>query len=484
MNPYIENVPVNIQDGLFEHTISFNKGLNILSGENGTLKTKILSAIKSQNPTTNDGQKATVMAFSPKRNVERKNVEQLYNEIRQQNREFPKYIQDRLQKVMQDNTFDNYASFAEVFLVVYEERCKDGGEQISKMEEVNKELNKVLRKIFPNYELISNWNTDRGAPNIRLKKEGHTISMENLSLGEQEILALASNLYAAKDKNYIFLVDEPELHLNWHLEESLFNYFDWFCNEYDKQLIIATHSRVVFKTPFLEKTRFLYWKEGKVLMDKEIPDEQRLRIAGDQVNIIKLGEFPGVTFFVEDQQHCDVIKAIAKVLNCDVVFEPCKSSSNVRRLYELSEIQGGWHNCYFLEDGDNENNPYPNKPNFIHLDKYCIENYLLDFETMAIISNKETLDLQKIILDIIIDKKDLLLKKNKNLDFLFRFLRPNMITQEILAQFDGSIIFLPTLERLGIEPHYYLDQYVMTLKNKSKLNQLFPEQLINRIKGE
>ena len=95
-----------------------------------------------------------------------------------------------------------------------------------------------------------------GSPNIRLKKNDNELSIESLSLGEQEIMSLVINLYASRDANNVFLIDEPEIHLNWHLKEKLFQFLDWFCDEYEKQIIIATHSRVAFTSRFIDRTQF------------------------------------------------------------------------------------------------------------------------------------------------------------------------------------------------------------------------------------
>ena len=49
-------------------------------------------------------------------------------------------------------------------------------------------------------------------------------------------------------------------------------------------------------------------------MGKDIPDELRKRIAGESIDIIKVGAFPKVTFFVEDNMHVEVIEKIADIL--------------------------------------------------------------------------------------------------------------------------------------------------------------------------
>lgn len=251
--PHILSADINLFGGIFSESIPFKQGLNILSGENGTGKTHVLREIKKGKFQSPEGTSPRVIAFNPKRNSDRKKLETIFQEIRQQNRALPTYVQQRMKTELQDSTFDNYASFAEVYVYVYEEQCKDGGIQTDKMKKVTSDFNSIIQKIFLNYKLVSRWDAGRGAPDIKLKKEGQEIAIDSLSLGEQEVLSLVFNLYTARNTNDVFLVDEPEIHLNWHLEESLFRFFDWFCSKFDKQVIVATHSRVVFKAPFFGK---------------------------------------------------------------------------------------------------------------------------------------------------------------------------------------------------------------------------------------
>lgn len=482
MNPYIDYVPINLFDGIFAETIHFESGLNILSGENGTGKTQALRVIKGGDPHSSDGRPLRIIAFSPKRNTERKNVEKIFNELRQQNRALPNYLQQRLGVQLQDNTFDNYWSFAEVYFLVYEEQCKDGGKQVDKMTSVIGEFHTIIKKIFPNYELVSRWDDKRGSPDIKLKKEGHEITIESLSLGEQEILSLVINIYAAKDSNDVFLIDEPEIHLNWHLEEALFNFFDWFCSAFNKQIIVATHSRVVFTEPFLGKTQFLVWQNGHIKCVKSIPDEQRHRIAGESINIVKVGCFEKTTFFVEDESHRRVVEDIAHALGNEVAISKCGNSFNVKSIFRLSMQEEDWGNCFFVIDGDNQENPFPDQSQFIHLDKYCIENYLLDFETASKVAGKSIPEVQSAIFNAVKANREAILKQNKWFEFLFNRLKIEDIAEPSLSKLDASAIFEGYLLELNMEFPDYVHKYIELLNKESKLEAVFPEKLIEAIK--
>lgn len=483
MNPCVVSAEVNIFNGFLAGSIPFERGLNILSGENGTGKTQLLREIKMGHIRVSTDTSLKILAFSPKRNSERKTIERIFQEVRQQNRLLSNYLQQRMGRELQDKTFEDYASFAEVYFFAHEEQSKDGGNRIDKMNKVTCEFNTVMRKIFPNYELVSEWDSSRGSPDIKLRKEGQEITMESLSLGEQEILALVINLYIARDSNDVFLIDEPEIHLNWHLEERLFDFFDWFCSEFDKQVIVATHSRVVFKAPFLAKAQFLFWENGRITFGRNIPDEQRLRIAGEGIDIIKLGEFSKVTFFVEDRSHREVIQAIAQVLKGEIAVSECSNSSNVVSLFRLSLKEEGWQNCFFLIDGDNQRNPFPDEERFIHLDKYCIENYLLDPGTAARVAGKPEEAVRNAILAAVKANKETILKQNKWFEFLFDRLTLQDITESSLEQLDAAAIFPTYLRELDMERSVYIEKYLKLLHEESKLEAVFPERLIRAIRG-
>jgi predicted ATPase len=489
MNPHVKSIDLDIFGGILSGSIEFAAGLNILSGENGTCKTQVLRDIKAGKKIhSSTDAKLRIQAFSPKRNSERKNIEKILREIRQPNRQYKDYIQRLTQAALQDDTFENYAPFGEVYFLLYEEECKDGGRQTDKMTKVKNDFNGIIRRIFENYELVSDWDNARGSPNIRVKKNNVDLSIESLSLGEQEIMSLVINLYATRNEHDVFLIDEPEIHLNWHLEERLFKFLDWFCSEYKKQVILATHSRVVFTSPFLDKTQFFLWENGHINIARggNVPDELRTRIAGESIDIIQMGAFLKTTFVVEDDGHVEVIETIAKVLNRDVTCGSCGSCSNVRSLYKLSLLEGGWANCFFVTDGDNEGNPFPGAKQFIHLDKYCIENYLLDIGTAAKVAKKTEEAVKDALLNAIKKNKDKMIRKNKFFEFfafVFDHLNTSNIDESSITVLDGSTIFEDFLKGLGVSPDFYMKEYVETLQKESMLEKIFPKQLIVAITG-
>src|SRR5262249_37387704 len=127
-----------------------------------------------------------------------------------------------------DQTFDQYPSFGQLFYARYSELCRDGGNQIEKMQQAYEEFNdSIVQPIFEHYRLVSEWNESISGPQIHFIRNGlRDVPLQGLSLGEQEVLSLAASLHSSAKEYDVFLIDEPEVHLNWHLEERLFAFLD------------------------------------------------------------------------------------------------------------------------------------------------------------------------------------------------------------------------------------------------------------------
>ena len=481
----LKSVNIYLFNGIISENIFFNPHLNILAGENGTCKTNILKEIKNNRNLIldNPGKPIRTQAISPKRNSERKAFQTIIQQFKQQNRNFDSYLQERLSSHINDNTFDNYPSLGDLFYLSYEKECRTGGEQTQYMTKVTDDFNKIIKTVFENYELQSVWDKTNGIPSLKLKKNGiNELPIESLSTGEQEVLSLILNIFSSKDGVDLYLIDEPEVHLNWHLEERLFSFLNEFTKQYDKQAIIATHSRTIFQEPYLQNCQFLHWEGQKITVKKNISALHKKRLAGEALEIIKLGDFSKPTFFVEDSSHKKIIKQIADTLDKEIIISEAGNSPNVKSIYSLSKKEGGWEKAYFVVDGDNMGNPFPNETNFIHLNKYCIENYLLSFTTLQSMFNKTENEIKEIILSTIKEKKENILKKNKYFEFLIDRLTIDDINEESLGKLDASELVESIIVKLGAKyDESFIKQYVEKGKEIVSLENIFPQVLIDSI---
>ena len=215
---------------------------------------------------------------------------------------------------------------------------------------------------------------------------------------------------------------------------------------------------------------------------REISPAQRRRIAGEAIEIIKLGDIDPGTFFVEDRAHAAVVKAIANEEGLRANTVVCGNAPNVRSLYKRSESDGGWPGAFFLEDGDNQGSPFPGKSDFIHLEKYSIQNYMLDLPTASEVTGKAESGLLQIIFEEVRKRRNQILGKNRFLDFLFDGLEPEHLTPDRLSKLDASVILEGYLLAVGMTFEDYLQQYVKVAKQKGSLDNVFPSSLVEAVR--
>lgn len=97
MNNRIARGNLNILNGILQGVMEFTPGLNIISGENGTLKTQLLQALRSgSGEPALLGQPLRMQAISPKRNSDRRAAEQILQVFRQNNRTWESSVSERI----------------------------------------------------------------------------------------------------------------------------------------------------------------------------------------------------------------------------------------------------------------------------------------------------------------------------------------------------------------------------------------------------
>lgn len=486
MRNFIKQVQLNVLNGTLAGTMQFAPGLNLIGGENGTLKTKLLQQLRNPGFTvTNLPQKALrIQTVNPKRNSERRAADQILQQFRQQNRTLDMVLQERTSAGISDASFESYPSLGDLYYLVFEHRTKDGTDRHAHMRAVTEEFNTVIQSIFQHYALIAEWDANAGAPKIHIRKgKSVELPIEGLSLGEQEILSLVASVHAARDSIDVYLIDEPEVHLNWHLEEKLFAFLDDLCESHSKQAIVVTHSRAMFTPRYLRKAQFLYWEGDKVKWGAQLTPEQHRRIAGEAIEIIKLGDFNKPTFFVEDAAHARLLEVLSRCFGTAIAITQCANSPNVKSLLKLSELEGGWQNTFFMVDGDNEGNPYPDVKCFIHLPVYCSDNFLLHPRHLAVVFSKTEQEIQVLIRDSILARRNQVLKQNKFFDFLVDQLEPNHITYERLGRLDGSEIIDLVAGKLGTNVSDLTNRMLVHLHGTGQMDAILPKMLLDAFRA-
>lgn len=473
-NPYIELMSVNLFNGIFNTDIKFCNGLNILSGENGTGKTTVIQQLKGSGNKKffSDITTDKIVVFNPLRNAEKRTQEQILQRLRSQDLNLKK-INDALKgHVINDWQLTTYYSFGEVFVLAYEDLIDLGG--ITKDNAVKKTsdgFNKILKQVFPQYEIVAEWKDKQLNLSVK-KQENILVPIQSLSRGESEVFALLFNVYANRDQEDIFLIDEPELHLNWDLERGLFRFLDWFCENFKKQIIIATHSRVIFESEFLPKTQFFVWESGHITVKNKPTDEIRQKIAGDALQLVTAFDINKAVFYVEDGSQEQVLEFLRNYFSKDFSVFVVNGRPNVQNLCRYLTNEG-YKNAYFLADGDNRGIPKELGKNnrYIQLKKYSIENYFLHSAVLAKTTNKTEEDIRSVIKDAIKNSSE-----DQHTKSFKKLAEVSDIPDEVLDTYNAKKIIENISSLLGLSnTQELMNKFLEKCKEENKIEEIFGE---------
>lgn len=473
-NSYIESISVNLFNGVFNSEIKFKNGLNLISGENGTGKTQLIKQLKSSEDRKffSDILTNRIVVFNPLRNAEKKTQEEIVQKLRSQDMSIKKINEALKGYAINDSELTHYNSFGEVFVLAYEDLIDS--RRISKEKAIQKtseEFNKILKQVFPQYEIIGEWRDKKLHLEVK-KQEGFMIPIQSLSRGESEVFALLFNIYANRNDEDIFLIDEPELHLNWDLERGLFKFLNWFCKKFKKQIIAATHSRVVFEPEFIPKTQFLVWENGQIVVKNKPTDSIKEKIGGDALQLVTALDINKVVFYVEDKTQKQVVEFLGDYFSKDLAVFKVDGRSNVQNLCRYLTNEG-YKNAYFLLDGDNQGIPkeFVGNNQYTQLHKYCIENYFLDYSILASISGKTEKNVKKIVRKIIKNGQE-----DSHTKVFKKLAEIADIANEILDTYDASKIIGQLAKSLGLKSDKDLvEKFLKKCKAENKIDEKLSE---------
>ena len=482
MNTYIKSVPVNLFNGILNTVINFNNGLNIVSGINGTGKTQLLQLLKGNSGNTSDANKKSselaIFAISPKRNTEKQAIDSIFQQVRTQNKTVQSFLTNISNFQIKDTGFETYPSFAELFIQEYESIMQDGVTgHAQAIATTITNFNEVLEQVFPDYKIEARWiigqSETAGKLDIKIRKySADPINIDLLSTGEREVFALLFCIFVSRDKEDVYLIDEPEIHLNWDLEKGLFQFFQWFCEKFKKQIIVVTHSRIIFKKEFYPKTQFLIWEAGKIVCRTEVTEKQKASIAGEISETINVIQFSKTTYFVEDLTQKLVVDTLATSLGKDIEVIICENKSNVKSLYNLLK-NSQQANLYFLVDGDNEGCNIADT-RFISLKKYCIENYIFDIALLGKSLNKTDEEVKSVIVEsfkeINENRHSLVYKKLAEVAPIFPL--------EVIDTFNGKDLLKIFSGKVNKDSNLIITDFISTAHTEGSIQTVFTELMI------
>lgn len=95
--------------------------------------------------------------------------------------------------------------------------------------------------------------------------QGKEVYLENLSTGERRLVSLVTNLYIADLRNCIILIDEPEFSFHPSWQNMIVGILKKYSDQYNCQIILATHSPQIIGSVKPEQLRLLTKDENGVI---------------------------------------------------------------------------------------------------------------------------------------------------------------------------------------------------------------------------
>jgi ABC-type lipoprotein export system ATPase subunit len=477
---HITQVNVDLMSGKFKCSLKFNPNLNIISGTNGVGKTQLLSFIqKSRNDVNkvifhgNNQHLKNIAAFSPKRNAQKVLMDQAQKALRADPEAHSNLLKQILNTQLQDTNIQTIKSVSEYVVMATENLVETQGHtKDSAAAQISKELTAYIQRLFP-HSLSVAWDVANRSYSLVILKGNTPVQPSQLSSGENALISMILAFYYARENVQLFLVDEPEIHLNWELEEKLFNFLDWFSSEYQKQFVVVTHSRACFLPAFVDKTQFLSWEQGMVNVSAKPSEKIKNAIAGDIVKIVSGITAEDVLIYVEDSSQEYLVNKIVSHTGKSVETTVLNGRAEVLKICKaMKELNV--ENVVFLIDNDNQPVKDPALyRNLIRLEKYCVENYFLEASILEKIDKRP--NKQKNIEQCI--RESISQVNKQNFAILKTIVSSNIpLSSEILDRADGSQI-LPNLARiLNIkDAKTLMDDYVNCLESENRLSVYFSE---------
>lgn len=249
-----------------------------------------------------------------------------------------------------------------------------------------------LNDLLPAIQLIRG---DRGF--IVQSKSGVTISEENISSGESELIALAIEVLvfnSSTKSGKVLLLDEPDVHLHPDLQHKFIEFIESVAIESDLRIVIATHSTSIIGA-------FSHSADLQIIPisardQTEFNSFRQSQVTGEILPIF--GVHPLSTIFnkspvvlVEGEDDKRVLEQVVRSSNGKYIFSPCAVGS-------VAELAGweAWLNqflpaiydnpiAYSLRDLDDSQQTELNNIGFVtrvRLNCYAMENLLLTNECL------------------------------------------------------------------------------------------------------
>jgi hypothetical protein len=111
----------------------------------------------------------------------------------------------------------------------------------------------------------------------------------------------------------VVLVDEPDAHLHVFLQDSIFAELGKAAAEMNSQLIIATHSEVIFNSAAPEQICVMMGKPHRLATGKEVDNLRQAVAVLQQSDLVQAVEAPGI-LYLEGYTDLNLLREWARIL--------------------------------------------------------------------------------------------------------------------------------------------------------------------------
>jgi len=160
----------------------------------------------------------------------------------------------------------------------------------------------ILVPETPGGQIICEYRKDAGSPKFDILSAGS---------GFQQVLLLLACLFTREGS--VVLVDEPDAHLHVFLQDSIFAELNRAAAETNSQLVIATHSEVIFNSASPEQITVMMGRPRRLA---SVADVQKLKKAVtvlQQSDLVAALESPGI-LYLDGYTDLNLLREFAVVL--------------------------------------------------------------------------------------------------------------------------------------------------------------------------
>ncbi|QWF69813.1 AAA family ATPase [Methylomonas paludis] len=255
--------------------------------------------------------------------------------------------------------------------------------------DLKKDFDSIFETLLPGKEFVGLRQKQTGLVSVLIRdtKSDRVFDIDSLSSGEKGLI-LSFLLYrTASVPGSIILVDEPELHLNPAVCKKILPYLvDYIIRETDCQFLISTHSVEILKDAYENhNSELFHLRNDRDISPVLLQDTDEMREAMSRLGVSAEQALTSKgTIFVEGDTDVAILEVGFQKILSGILVKPLNGRTEIEksiRDLQAAEKKGGVKERHaFLFDHDSKPSGLPSTAlvKVEQLQKYCIENYLID----------------------------------------------------------------------------------------------------------